>query len=91
MRVATVDLANTTRGWIHGPGGAGFITVVEDVDRGVLVGATSAGPTGGEVLGFLALAVSAQVPVQSMIDMPYAYPTIHRGIQAGAAAAQAAG
>ncbi|GAA4361554.1 dihydrolipoyl dehydrogenase family protein [Angustibacter luteus] len=82
VRVATVDLGDTTRGWIHGPGGAGFITVVEDADRGVLVGATSAGPTGGEVLGFLALAVSAQVPVQSMIDMPYAYPTIHRGIQA---------
>ncbi|HEX3005875.1 MAG TPA: hypothetical protein VHO27_16795, partial [Angustibacter sp.] len=69
------------RGWIHGPGGAGFISVVEDADRGVLVGATSAGPTGGEVLGFLALAVSAQVPVQQMIDMPYAYPTVHRGIQ----------
>jgi pyruvate/2-oxoglutarate dehydrogenase complex dihydrolipoamide dehydrogenase (E3) component len=81
VRVGTVDVATTTRGWIHGPGGQGFITVVEDVDRGVLVGATSAGPTGGEVLGFLALAVSAGVPVQSMIDMPYAYPTIHRGIQ----------
>ncbi|WP_426563722.1 dihydrolipoyl dehydrogenase family protein [Angustibacter sp. McL0619] len=81
VRVATVDLADTTRGWIHGPGGQGFITVVEDADRGVLVGATSAGPTGGEVLGFLALAVSVGVPVQSMIDMPYAYPTIHRGIQ----------
>ncbi|KQX66266.1 NAD(P)/FAD-dependent oxidoreductase [Angustibacter sp. Root456] len=81
VRVGSVDVATTTRGWIHGPGGAGFISVVEDADRGVLVGATSAGPTGGEVLGFLALAVSAQVPVQQMIDMPYAYPTIHRGIQ----------
>ena len=81
VRVGTVDLADTTRGWLHGPGGEGFITVIEDADRGVLVGATSAGPTGGEVLGFLALAVSAQVPVQSMIDMPYAYPTVHRGIQ----------
>jgi pyruvate/2-oxoglutarate dehydrogenase complex dihydrolipoamide dehydrogenase (E3) component len=81
VRVGTVELSDTTRGWLHGPGGTGFITVVEDADRGVLVGATSAGPTGGEVLGFLALAVSAAVPVQSMIDMPYAYPTAHRGIQ----------
>ncbi|MGN6301498.1 MAG: dihydrolipoyl dehydrogenase family protein, partial [Angustibacter sp.] len=81
IRVGSVDVATTTRGWIHGPGGGGFISVIEDADRGVLVGATSAGPTGGEVLGFLALAVSAQVPVQQMIDMPYAYPTIHRGIQ----------
>jgi pyruvate/2-oxoglutarate dehydrogenase complex dihydrolipoamide dehydrogenase (E3) component len=82
VRVGSVDLAQTTRGWLHGPGGSGFITVVEDADRGVLVGATSAGPTGGEVLGFLALAVSAEVPVQTMLDMPYAYPTVHRGIQA---------
>ncbi len=81
VRVGTVGLADTTRGWLHGPGGNGFIQVVEDADRGVLVGATSAGPTGGEVLGFLALAVAAQVPVQTMIDLPYAYPTFHRGIQ----------
>ncbi|GAB3598282.1 NAD(P)/FAD-dependent oxidoreductase [Angustibacter peucedani] len=81
VRVGTVDVASTTRGWIHGPGGAGLITVVEDAERGVLVGATSVGPTGGEVLGFLALAVSAQVPVQTMLDMPYAYPTVHRGIE----------
>ena len=82
VSTATVDLGDTTRGWIHGPGGAGFIQVVQDVERGVLVGATSAGPSGGEVLGFLALAVAQQVPVQAMIDMPYAYPTVHRGIQA---------
>jgi pyruvate/2-oxoglutarate dehydrogenase complex dihydrolipoamide dehydrogenase (E3) component len=82
VRVGSVDVASTTRGWIHGPGGAGVVLVVEDADRGVLVGATSVGPTGGEVLGFLALAVSEQVPVQHLLDMPYAYPTVHRGILA---------
>jgi pyruvate/2-oxoglutarate dehydrogenase complex dihydrolipoamide dehydrogenase (E3) component len=81
VRVGTVDVASTSRGWIHGPGGAGFITVVEDADRGVLVGATSAGPAGGEVLGLLALAVHARVPVATMLAMPYAYPTFHRGIE----------
>jgi pyruvate/2-oxoglutarate dehydrogenase complex dihydrolipoamide dehydrogenase (E3) component len=82
VRVGTVGLDATTRGGLHGPGGEGFITVVEDADRGVLVGASCAGPAGGEVLGFLALAVAERVPVASLVAMPYAYPTFHRGILA---------
>jgi pyruvate/2-oxoglutarate dehydrogenase complex dihydrolipoamide dehydrogenase (E3) component len=81
VRVGTTQVSSSARGWIHGPGNAGFITVVEDVGRGVLVGATSAGPAGGEVLGLLALAVHAQVPVTTLESMIYAYPTFHRGIQ----------
>lgn len=81
VRVGTTQVPSTARGWIHGPGNAGFITVVEDAGRGVLVGATSAGPAGGEVLGLLALAVHAQVPVSTLRSMIYAYPTFHRGIQ----------
>jgi pyruvate/2-oxoglutarate dehydrogenase complex dihydrolipoamide dehydrogenase (E3) component len=81
VRVGTARVASTARGWIHGPGNAGFITVVEDARRGVLVGATSAGPNGGEVLGLLALAVHARTPVTTLTSMIYAYPTFHRGIQ----------
>jgi pyruvate/2-oxoglutarate dehydrogenase complex dihydrolipoamide dehydrogenase (E3) component len=81
VRVGTAKVASSARGWIHGPGNAGFITVVEDAGRGVLVGATSAGPAGGEVLGLLALAVHAQVPVATLRSMIYAYPTFHRGIE----------
>ena len=36
--------------------------------RGVLVGATSAGPAGGEVLGALAVAVHAEVPVPTLLS-----------------------
>jgi len=72
----------SSRGRIHGPGNAGLIKLVEDADRGVLVGATSAGPWGGEVLGLLALAVHAEVPTTSLRHMIYAYPTFHRGIEA---------
>ena len=43
------------------PGRRGLIKVVEDADRGVLVGATVVGPFGGEILGFLAVAVHAAV------------------------------
>ena len=51
---------------MHGPGGRGLIKVVEDADRGVLVGATAMGPAGGEILGFLAVAVHAEVPTATL-------------------------
>lgn len=64
----------------HKVGNAGLIKLVEDAERGVLVGATSMGPTGGEALSALAVAVHAQVPTRALRDMIYAYPTFHRGI-----------
>ncbi len=80
VRTGTSQVASGSRGWIHGPGNAGFITLVEDADAGVLVGATSVGPWGGEVLSMLTLAVHARVPVSTMRTMIYAYPTFHRGV-----------
>ena len=81
VRVGTTPLEQSSRGWLHGPGGAGVIKVVEDADRGVLVGATVVGPAGGEILGHLALAVHAEVPVATLRTMIYAYPTFHRAIE----------
>ena len=81
VRVGTTPLEQSSRGWLHGPGGAGVIKVVEDADRGVLVGATVVGPAGGESLGHLALAVHAEVPVATLRTMIYAYPTFHRAIE----------
>jgi pyruvate/2-oxoglutarate dehydrogenase complex dihydrolipoamide dehydrogenase (E3) component len=73
-------LEKSTRGWIHKVGNHGFIKLVADADRGILVGATSAGPTGGEVLSMLTLAVHARIPVQRLSEMIYAYPTFHRAV-----------
>jgi len=83
LRVATgaAQLPSSARGWIHKAGNDGLIKLVADADRGVLVGATSAGPTGGEVLGMLTLAVQAQVPLDTLRHMIYAYPTFHRGVE----------
>jgi pyruvate/2-oxoglutarate dehydrogenase complex dihydrolipoamide dehydrogenase (E3) component len=71
----------SARGWIHKVGNEGFIKVVEDRSRRVLVGATSAGPAGGEVLAMLTLAVHAEVPVHQLLGMIYAYPTFHRAVE----------
>lgn len=81
VRTGSVVLSHVTRGWIHGPGGSGLVKLVADAERGVLLGATSAGPSGGEVLGALAVAVHGQVPINRLEHMIYAYPTFHRGIQ----------
>lgn len=75
------QLPSSARGWIHKAGNEGFIKLVQDAGRGVLVGATSAGPAGGEVLGALAVAVHARVPTATLADMIYAYPTFHRAIE----------
>jgi pyruvate/2-oxoglutarate dehydrogenase complex dihydrolipoamide dehydrogenase (E3) component len=80
VRVASASMAGSTRGWIHGPGNDGVIKLVADADRGVLVGATIAGPYGGELLGLLTVAVHAAVPLDTLATMHYAYPTLHRGI-----------
>lgn len=70
----------TFRGWLHGPGSQGMVKLVVDRRAGVPVGATAAGPHGGEVLGMLSLAVHAQVPVEVLQRMIYAFPTFHGGV-----------
>ena len=57
VRTAIAQIPSSARGWIHKAGNDGFIKLVADADRGVLVGATSAGPAGGEVLSALVVAV----------------------------------
>lgn len=79
--VGIAQVPSSARGWIHKAGNEGFIKLVADTEHGVLVGATSAGPTGGEVLSALAVAVHARVPVGALRHMIYAYPTFHRGIE----------
>jgi len=81
VAVSLVNVAGTARGWLHAAGNEGLIKLVADRDRGVLVGATSMGPHGGEVLGLLALAVHEATPIERLQSMIYAYPTFHKGIE----------
>jgi pyruvate/2-oxoglutarate dehydrogenase complex dihydrolipoamide dehydrogenase (E3) component len=85
LTVATgvTDLASSSRGWIAKE--VGVIKVVADQDRGVLVGATAVGPSGGEVLSMLATAVHAEVPIATLRTMHFAYPTYHRAVESALA------
>ncbi|MEV6982190.1 NAD(P)/FAD-dependent oxidoreductase [Sphaerisporangium sp. NPDC051017] len=75
VRVAVTPLS--ARGWIARS--EGFVKLV--ADGNVLAGATCAGPSGGEVLGLLTLAVHARIPVERLRSMIYAYPTFHRAVE----------
>jgi pyruvate/2-oxoglutarate dehydrogenase complex dihydrolipoamide dehydrogenase (E3) component len=80
VSAGSAPVSASSRGFVHGPGNAGLIKLVVDTERDRLVGATTAGPAGGEVLGMLALAVHARVPVTALRSMIFAYPTFHRGV-----------
>lgn len=85
VRVGSADLSASPRGYTHGPGATGLVKVVEDADRGVLVGASVVGPAAGEICAMLTLAVHAEVPVDTLQTMIYAYPTFHRTIESALA------
>lgn len=80
VAVGSASIPQSARGWIHGPGNDGFVKLVADSEKGVLVGATVVSPYGGEILGLLTLAVHARVPIDTLASMHFAYPTLHRAI-----------
>ena len=75
MRVGLVDHDDTSRGSLHGVGNDGFVKLVATGDR--LLGGTTVGPAGGEVLAMLTTAIHAGVPLSTLGSMIYAYPTWH--------------
>jgi pyruvate/2-oxoglutarate dehydrogenase complex dihydrolipoamide dehydrogenase (E3) component len=75
VRVGVVDNRDSSRGDLHGEGSDGFVKLVAEGDR--LLGGTSVGPMGGEVLAMLTTAVHGAVPVSTLRSMIYAYPTWH--------------
>jgi pyruvate/2-oxoglutarate dehydrogenase complex dihydrolipoamide dehydrogenase (E3) component len=81
VRAGNSPLSDSTRGFIHGPGNDGFIKLIEDADSGVLIGGTTSGPSGGEMLSMLSVAVAGKVPTERLRHMIWAYPTFHRGIE----------
>jgi len=77
VRVASGDLGS--RGWIAED--TGLVKLVADAQRGVLVGGTVVGSSGGEVMSMIATAIHAQAPISVLADMHFAFPTFHRSLQ----------
>lgn len=73
VHMATTEVPGSARGWIHRAGTEEVIKLVQDAGRGALVGATSVCPHRGELLSALAVAVHAEVPVDRLKQMIYAY------------------
>jgi pyruvate/2-oxoglutarate dehydrogenase complex dihydrolipoamide dehydrogenase (E3) component len=79
IAVVSKSLDVTFRGWLHATG-AGVVKLIVDRSTGLLVGATTAGPQGGEMLGMLSLAMHAKIPIHELQAMVYAFPTFHGGV-----------
>ena len=70
------SVADSARGWLHGADG--FVKLV--ARDGVIVGGTAMCPYGGEVFSMLALAVHAELTLETLRTMIFAYPTFHRAV-----------
>jgi pyruvate/2-oxoglutarate dehydrogenase complex dihydrolipoamide dehydrogenase (E3) component len=79
VSVACVDNKDSSRGDLHGQGNEGLVKLVAEGDR--LLGGTTVGPMGGEVLAMLTTALHAKVPVSTLKSMIYAYPTWHGAVR----------
>ncbi|MFD1662995.1 cyclic nucleotide-binding domain-containing protein [Streptomyces caeni] len=73
--------SSSARGWTHKAGNEGFVRLVEDADRGDLVGATTAGPAGGEMLYGQVVAIQAEAPIRPLRHMTHAYPIFRRAVE----------
>jgi pyruvate/2-oxoglutarate dehydrogenase complex dihydrolipoamide dehydrogenase (E3) component len=79
VRTATADVAESSRGWLHHVGNEGLVKLVVEGDE--LLGATSVGPMGGEVLSMLTTAIHARVPISTLKSMIYPYPTFSGAVR----------
>ncbi|MBA2313295.1 MAG: NAD(P)/FAD-dependent oxidoreductase [Actinobacteria bacterium] len=82
IKTGVAETKASARGYIHGPGAEhGVAKLIADADEGILLGASVMGPAAGEVLGLLVLAVKARIPIATLRDLIYPYPTFVRGLE----------
>lgn len=80
VRIAHADVAQTARGYIH-DARFGFLKLVADGRTERLVGATIVSPRAGEMIGELALAIRAGIPLPVLADTVHGFPTFSRPLQ----------
>jgi pyruvate/2-oxoglutarate dehydrogenase complex dihydrolipoamide dehydrogenase (E3) component len=80
-RVARWELTSTPRlSTYERPKRAGFVKVAADPERLVLNGAVAVGPEAGEWLQQLTLAIRAEVPIDTLLDVIPPYPTFSEAV-----------
>ena len=80
VRTGFADISGSARGWLDGEGNEGHIKLVADAGTGLLVGATTMGHTGGDLVAMLTLAIHAEVPPATVRRMHFAFPTYHGAV-----------
>lgn len=80
VRTGFADISGSARGWLDGEGNEGHIKLVADAGTGLLVGATTMGHTGGDLVAMLTLAIHAEVPPSVVRRMHFAFPTYHGSV-----------
>ncbi|HEV2809037.1 MAG TPA: hypothetical protein VGV93_01395, partial [Acidimicrobiales bacterium] len=71
---ATFDVGETARAVSEGAGG-GCLILVADRDRRVLVGASAVGPHADAWIGQALLAIRAEIPLATLVDVVQPFPT----------------
>jgi dihydrolipoamide dehydrogenase len=75
--VARADVADTTRAVTEGMS-EGWVRLIADPARGVLVGGTAMGGRAEEWISEVSLAIRAEIPVQVLADVIRPFPTFSR-------------
>jgi len=79
--VASWPLTSTPRlSTYERPRREGFVKVAADPERRVLTGAVAVGPEAGEWLQQLTVAIRAEVPVETLLDVIPPYPTFNEAV-----------
>jgi pyruvate/2-oxoglutarate dehydrogenase complex dihydrolipoamide dehydrogenase (E3) component len=82
VSVGLLPTASSDRGWLHGPGAEqGVVKLVADERAGLLIGGSVMGPSAGEVIGFVGLAIRARIPIATLEQFIYPYPTFLRAVK----------
>ena len=80
-QIARWELTKTPRlSTYERPKREGFVKVAADPDRRVLTGAVAVGPEAGEWLQQLTLAIRAEVPIETLLDVIPPYPTFSEAV-----------
>jgi pyruvate/2-oxoglutarate dehydrogenase complex dihydrolipoamide dehydrogenase (E3) component len=80
-RIASWQLTSTSRlSTYERPKRRGFVKVAADPERRVLNGAVAVGPEAGEWLQQLTLAIRAEVPIETLLDVIPPYPTFSEAV-----------